>query len=110
MGARLRTRMLWGALLVSLIPIVFMFVLSYILMNRAVERWFSGPVSEMRDDSTSMALELARYTTANARAEADAIATTLPTPERGAAEPSTSPDPDPTHPYAPAPGSTNTLT
>src|ERR1700738_4202419 len=43
MGARLRTRMLWGALLVSLIPIVFMFVFSYGLMNRAVERWFTGP-------------------------------------------------------------------
>jgi two-component system, NtrC family, nitrogen regulation sensor histidine kinase NtrY len=78
MGARLRTRMLWGALLVSLIPIVFMFVFSYGLMNRAVERWFTGPVSEMRDDSTSMALELSRYTTANARAEADSIATSLP--------------------------------
>jgi two-component system, NtrC family, nitrogen regulation sensor histidine kinase NtrY len=110
MGARLRTRMLWGAVLVSLIPIVFMFAFSYILMNRAVERWFSGPVSEMRDDSTSMALELARYTTANARAEADAIATTLPTPERGAAEPSTSPDPDPTHPSAPVPAAANKFT
>src|ERR1700735_2297474 len=81
MGARLRTRMLWGAVLVSLIPIVFMFVFSYGLMNRAVERWFSGPVTEMRDDSNSMALELSRYTTANARAEADSIATTLPPDE-----------------------------
>ncbi|MCU1321956.1 MAG: multi-sensor signal transduction histidine kinase [Acidobacteriaceae bacterium] len=78
MGARLRTRMLWGAVLVSLIPIVFMFAFSYGLMNRAVERWFSGPVSQMRDDSNNMALELSRYTTANARAEADSIATTLP--------------------------------
>ena len=78
MGARLRTRMLWGAVLVSLIPIVFMFVFSYGLMNRAIERWFSGPVSEMRDDSNNMALELARYTTANARAEADSIASSLP--------------------------------
>jgi two-component system nitrogen regulation sensor histidine kinase NtrY len=110
MGARLRTRMLWGAVLVSLIPIVFMFAFSYILMNRAVERWFSGPVSEMRDDSTSMALELARYTTSNARAEADAIATTLPTPESGAAGPSTSPDSDPTPPSAPAPAPANKLT
>ena len=78
MGARLRTRMLWGAVLVSLIPIVFMFTFSYGLMNRAVERWFSGPVTQMRDDSNNMALELSRYTTANARAEADSIATSLP--------------------------------
>src|SRR6201996_3179151 len=47
MGSRLRTRMLWGAVLVSLIPIVFMLLFSYGLMNRAVERWFSGPVTEM---------------------------------------------------------------
>jgi two-component system nitrogen regulation sensor histidine kinase NtrY len=82
MGARLRTRMLWGAVLVSLIPIVFMFAFSYGLMNRAVERWFSGPVSEMRMDSANMALELSQYTTANARAEADSIATALPLAER----------------------------
>jgi len=78
MGTRLRTRMLWGALLVSLLPISFMFAFSYLLLNRAVERWFSQPVTEMRDASTNMAFELGRYTTANARAEAEAIATTLP--------------------------------
>src|SRR6185503_7818418 len=37
MGSRLRTRMLWGAVLVSLIPMVFMFLFSYDLMNRAVD-------------------------------------------------------------------------
>ena len=78
MGARLRTRMLWGAVLVSLIPIVFMFIFSYGLMNRAVDRWFSQPVTEMRDDTNHMALELSQYTTANARAEADSIASSLP--------------------------------
>jgi two-component system, NtrC family, nitrogen regulation sensor histidine kinase NtrY len=78
MGSRLRTRMLWGAVLVSLIPIVFMFIFSYGLMNRAVDRWFSQPVTEMRDDTNHMALELSQYTTANARAEADSIASTLP--------------------------------
>src|ERR1700731_2023915 len=78
MGARLRTRMLWGALLVSLIPIASMYAFSYLLLNRAVDRWFSQPVTEMRDDSNSMAHELAGYTSANARAEADSIASNLP--------------------------------
>ena len=59
MGTRLRTRMLWGAVLVSLVPIASMFAFSYLLMNRAVDRWFSQPVTEMRDDSNHMALELA---------------------------------------------------
>ena len=78
MGTRLRVRMLWGAVLVSLIPIVFMFVFSFGLMNRAIERWFSQPVTLMRDESNRMALDLSRYSTANARAEADSIASSLP--------------------------------
>jgi two-component system nitrogen regulation sensor histidine kinase NtrY len=84
MGTRLRTRMLWGAVLVSLIPIASMFAFSYLLLNRAVDRWFSQPVTEMRNDSNNMALELARYTSANARAEADSIASGLPEPPQPA--------------------------
>jgi nitrogen fixation/metabolism regulation signal transduction histidine kinase len=86
MGTRLRTRMLWGAVLVSLLPISFMSLFNFVLMNRAVDHWFSQPVTEMRDDSNQMALELSRYTTANARAEADSIAASL------AAEPAGKPD------------------
>ncbi|MBS1800947.1 MAG: HAMP domain-containing protein [Acidobacteria bacterium] len=78
LGSRLRTRMLTGAVLVSLVPIAFMFFFSYGLMNRSVDRWFSQPVTEMRDDSNRIALELSHYTAANARAEATAIAATLP--------------------------------
>jgi two-component system nitrogen regulation sensor histidine kinase NtrY len=77
MGTRLRTRMLWGAVLVSLIPLVFMFLFSYGLMNRAVDRWFSQNPNEIRDDSTRLALELAQYTSANARVEAESIAASL---------------------------------
>ena len=35
-----------------------MFAFSYLLMNRAVDRWFSQPVTQMREDANSMALEL----------------------------------------------------
>jgi nitrogen fixation/metabolism regulation signal transduction histidine kinase len=84
MGTRLRTRMLWGAVLVSLLPIAFMFCFSYLLMNRAVDRWFSQPVTQMRDDATRMAADLSRYTSANARVEADSIAAGLTESGRGA--------------------------
>ena len=77
MGSRLRTRMLWGAVLVSLLPISFMSLFNFVLMNRAVDHWFSTPVTEMRNDSDQLALELSRYSTANARAEADSIAASL---------------------------------
>ena len=78
MGSRLRTRMLIGAVLVSLLPIAFMSFFSYGLMNRAVDRWFSQPVTQMHEDSNSLAMELSHYTTANARAEAGSIAAGLP--------------------------------
>jgi len=77
MGTRLRTRMLWGAVLVSLVPIVFMFLFSYGLMNRSVNTWFSQPVTEMREDSNRVAQQLAQYTSANARTEAESIAVSL---------------------------------
>jgi hypothetical protein len=85
MGTRLRTRMLWGAVLVSVIPIVFMFLFSYDLMNRSLERWFSQNPDEIRDDSTRLALELAQYTSANARVQAESIAASLLPTESGGA-------------------------
>ena len=78
LGSRLRVRMLWGAVLVSLLPIAFMFTFSYLLMNRAVDRWFSQPVTQMRDDSGRIALQLSQYTAANARSEAESIAAGMP--------------------------------
>jgi two-component system nitrogen regulation sensor histidine kinase NtrY len=87
LGTRLRTRMLWGAVLVSVVPLVFMMAFSYLLMNRAIDRWFSQPVTQMRDDSTQLAEELFHYAAANARSESDSIAleladTTLPSAAR----------------------------
>jgi two-component system, NtrC family, nitrogen regulation sensor histidine kinase NtrY len=77
LGTRLRTRMLWGAVLVSVVPLVFMFAFSYLLMNRAVDRWFSQPVTQMRDSAGRISVELFNYAEANARSEADSIAVGL---------------------------------
>ena len=76
LGSRLRSRMLIGALLLSLAPALFMFFFSYYLMNRSIDRWFSQPVGQLREDSTRVALELSHYVTSNARAEAEALANT----------------------------------
>jgi len=74
LGSRLRSRMLLGALLLSFAPIVFMALFSFLLMNRSLDRWFSQPVSHLRDQSLGIALQLSRYVTGNARAEAESIA------------------------------------
>lgn len=74
LGARLRTRMVWGAILISLLPVTAMFAFSYQIMNRAVERWFSQPAAALRAESARLAQDLSLYVTANARAEAASIA------------------------------------
>ncbi len=80
LGARLRTRMVLGAALIALTPAVFMFLFSFQLMNRSIDRWFSPNTSELREDSTRVVLELAQYVTSNARVEAESIAL-LETPD-----------------------------
>ena len=74
LGARLRTRMVLGATLIALTPAVFMFLFSFLLMNRSIDRWFSQPTTELREDSTRVVQELAQYVTSNARGEAESIA------------------------------------
>ena len=74
LGARLRTRMFIGALLLSFVPALFMFLFSFLLMNRSIDRWFSEPASEVRDDSTKIAMELSHYASLNARSEAESMA------------------------------------
>jgi two-component system nitrogen regulation sensor histidine kinase NtrY len=74
LGARLRTRMFVGALLVSFVPAIFMFLFSFLLLNRSLERWFSEPASEVRDDSMQITAELSHYAALNARSEAESMA------------------------------------
>lgn len=74
LGSRLRTRMLLGALLLSVAPAFFMLFFNYLLMNRSIDRWFSQPVVQLRDESTQVAMEMSRYAANNARAEAESLA------------------------------------
>jgi PAS domain S-box-containing protein len=76
LGARLRSRMILGAVAIVLIPAVFMFLFSFLLMNRSMDRWFSPNISELRDDSIRVVVELAHYVASNARGEAESIAAT----------------------------------
>lgn len=73
-GSKFRTRMVMGALMLSLAPVVFLFLFAYGLMNRSIDKWFSGPVEEMRENSGEIAELLSSYAAENARSEAAAIA------------------------------------
>jgi len=74
LGSKFRTRLVVVGLLQSFLPAIFMFWFSFGLLNRSIDRWFSQPTSELREDSTRVVLELAQYVTENARVEAESIA------------------------------------
>ena len=74
LGSRLRTRMVLGAIIIALTQAIFMFLFSFMILNRSIDRWFSPNTSELHEDSTRVVLELAQYVTNNARVEAASIA------------------------------------
>src|SRR6266700_155934 len=74
LGSRFRTRMVIGALVLSFAPALVMFMFSYGLMNRSIDKWFSGPVSALQQDSGLGGEIMAHYSGDNARQEALEIA------------------------------------
>src|SRR5579864_4685062 len=74
LGSKFRTRMVAGALALSFVPVIFLFLFAYGLMNRSIDKWFSRPVEELREDSGQVASLLSTYASDNARAEAEALA------------------------------------
>jgi two-component system, NtrC family, nitrogen regulation sensor histidine kinase NtrY len=74
MGSRLRSRMVMGALLLSLGPVIFLFLFSYGLINRSIEKWFSRPLEDVQYHTGVVASLLTDYAATNAQAEAERIA------------------------------------
>ncbi len=74
LGSRFRTRMVIAALLLSFAPALVMFMFAYGLMNRSIDKWFSGPVEQIQEDSGHVAKILSNYAGDNARQEAAEIA------------------------------------
>jgi two-component system, NtrC family, nitrogen regulation sensor histidine kinase NtrY len=74
LGSKFRTRLVVGGLLLSFLPVIMMFWFAYGLMNNSLERWFSRPVEEVREDTAAVASLVKKYAAQNARAEAESIA------------------------------------
>jgi two-component system nitrogen regulation sensor histidine kinase NtrY len=74
LGSKFRTKIVVAGLLLSFLPVIFMFWFAYGLMNRSIDKWFSRPVEEVREDTNAMAALLSEYAAQNARAEALSMA------------------------------------
>jgi PAS domain S-box-containing protein len=55
LGARFKTKMVLGAMAISLLPVLFMFFVSYSLLNRTLGRWFPRPL-EIASEQTQLLL------------------------------------------------------
>lgn len=74
LGSKFRTKMVLGALILSLTPVIFLFMFAYGLMNRSIEKWFSAPVEQVREETSAVASLLSTYAAQDAGAEAVSIA------------------------------------
>ncbi|MDR3747268.1 MAG: ATP-binding protein [Acidobacteriota bacterium] len=74
LGSKFRSRMVLGALLLSLGPVIFLFLFSYGLMNRSIEKWFSRPAEDVQYRTNTVVSLLTEYASTNAHDEAVRIA------------------------------------
>src|SRR6266446_72827 len=63
LGARFKTKMVVGAMALSLLPVLFMFFVSYSLLNRTLGRWFPRPLEIASEQTQSLLNDLGRTST-----------------------------------------------
>jgi two-component system nitrogen regulation sensor histidine kinase NtrY len=69
-GSRFKTRMVVGAMAISLLPLIFLFFASYALMNRTLNKWFPRPLEIATQESRQLLDQL----TAGRAARLDRVA------------------------------------
>jgi two-component system, NtrC family, nitrogen regulation sensor histidine kinase NtrY len=62
LGARFKTKMVVGAMALSLLPVVFMFFVSYSLLNRTLGRWFPRPLEIASEQTQALMTDFGRAT------------------------------------------------
>jgi PAS domain S-box-containing protein len=60
LGARFKTKMVVGAMAISLLPIIFMFIVSYSLINRTLLRWFPRPLEIASEKTQEMMMDFGK--------------------------------------------------
>src|SRR5580692_3729600 len=62
LGSRFKTKMVVGAMALSLLPVVFMFFVSYSLLNRTLGRWFPRPLEIASEQTQALMNDFGRTT------------------------------------------------
>jgi two-component system, NtrC family, nitrogen regulation sensor histidine kinase NtrY len=60
LGARFKTKMVLGAMAITLLPVIFMFFMSYSLLNRTLGRWFPRPLEIASEETQKLFNDIGR--------------------------------------------------
>ena len=74
-GSRIKTKLVAGALALSLVPVAFLAAFGYQILNRNLDKWFSRPAEGMRVELIDTAVSYGQ----EVQGRADALASWLPT-------------------------------
>ena len=75
-GSRIKTKLVAGALMLSVMPVFFMVLFSVYVLNNSMGKWFNLPAEHERVDFDRIAKALERQTRDKANAEAELLAAT----------------------------------
>jgi len=78
MGSRFRTKMVFGAMGISLLPVALLFVVSYALLNRTLTKWFPRPLEVATQESVRLLTDMSEAGTARRAQSAREIAPLYP--------------------------------
>jgi PAS domain S-box-containing protein len=79
LGSRFKTKMVLGAMAVSLLPLVFLFFISYALMNRTLNRWFPQELEDANSQALALLSEVSHLEYSRLQSLADGAAASVPT-------------------------------
>ncbi len=72
-GSRIRTKLVVGALALSLMPVFFMVLFNFYVLNATMQKWFDRPAQHELVDLRKISTELDHQTRDKAEAEADLL-------------------------------------
>src|SRR3990172_6235933 len=67
LGSKFKTKLVFGALALSVAPVFFLFLFSYSLLNRTLDKWFSRPFETISRDAREVVDELREIGRASCR-------------------------------------------
>ena len=70
-GSRIKSKLVFGALALSLVPVVFLFLFGRGILNRALDKWFSAPADDIRIELTNTSIALGNEVQGRAQALAN---------------------------------------